>query len=116
MAKTLAVLAGALMLVGATGMLATTDDEKTDNVPIYRITVVGRTIQAINYRHRSSPSRLDFRGTSLAPEARGEADVQSKQGAIRVDADFKHLPEASAFGPEYLTYVLWATSPEGLAS
>src|SRR5690348_4800551 len=52
------------------------------SVPVYRITVVGRTIKAINYRHRSGSTKVDFRGTSLMPEARGKADVASKQGTI----------------------------------
>jgi outer membrane protein OmpA-like peptidoglycan-associated protein len=82
-------------------------------VPIYRVTVVNRTVKAISYRHRSGSTKLDLRGTSILPEAQGSAEVQSKQGAIKVDAVFKHLQVASAFGPEYVTYVLWAISPEG---
>jgi outer membrane protein OmpA-like peptidoglycan-associated protein len=87
--------------------------QQTEHVPIYRITVVARTIKAINYRHRSRPTLVAFRGTSLMPDARGTADVQSKQGAIQIDAEMKDLQPASKFGPEYLTYVLWAISPEG---
>jgi outer membrane protein OmpA-like peptidoglycan-associated protein len=84
-------------------------------VPIYRVTVVARTIKAINYRHRSEQTKVDFRGTALLPEAIGSADVQSKQGTIKVDANFKHMAPANRFGPEYMTYVLWAISPEGRA-
>jgi outer membrane protein OmpA-like peptidoglycan-associated protein len=82
-------------------------------VPIYRVQVVARTIKAINYRHRSGETKVDFRGTTLLPDARGGAEVQSKQGTIKVDAWFKRLQPASRFGPEYMTYVLWAISPEG---
>src|SRR5579863_4053112 len=92
---------------------AQTESPARGNVPIYRITVVARSIKAINYQHRSGSTKIDFRGTSLLPDARGTAEVQSKQGAIHVDAEFKHLQPASKFGPEYLTYVLWAISPEG---
>ena len=84
-------------------------------VPIYRVTVVSRTIKAVNYRHRSEQTKVDFRGTALLPEATGNADVQSKQGAIRVEANFRHMAPASRFGPDYMTYVLWAISPEGRA-
>jgi outer membrane protein OmpA-like peptidoglycan-associated protein len=84
-----------------------------NSVPIYRVEVVARTIKAINYRHRSGETKVDFRGTSLLPDAIGAADVQSRLGTIRVDARFKHLQSASRFGPEYMTYVLWAISPEG---
>jgi len=85
-------------------------------VPIYRITVVGRTTKAINYHHRSGSTKIGFRGTALMPEARGEAKVESKQGVIKIDADMEKLGPATQFGPEYLTYVMWAITPEGRAT
>jgi len=84
--------------------------------PIYRITVVSRNTKAINYRHRSRSTLVDFRGTALMPEAKGRARVDSKQGVIKIDAQMDHLKPASQFGPEYLTYVLWAVTPEGRAT
>jgi len=84
--------------------------------PIYRITVVARTTKAINYHHRSGSTRIGFRGTALMPEARGEAKVESKQGVIKIDADMEKLGPATQFGPEYLTYVMWAITPEGRAT
>jgi outer membrane protein OmpA-like peptidoglycan-associated protein len=84
--------------------------------PIYRVTVVARTTTAINYNHRSGSTKIDFRGTSLLPEARGEANVESKQGVIKIDARMEKLQPASKFGPEYLTYVMWAVTPEGRAT
>jgi len=101
------------MLVGSTGVCAQNSVETPNPAPIYRVLVVGRTIKAINYRHRSAETKVDFRGTSLMPSAIGDADVQSKEGAIRVDVRFHHLQPASQFGPEYMTYVLWAITPEG---
>ena len=86
------------------------------SMPLYRITVVRRSTPAVNYRHRSSSTKVDFRGTELMPRAKGEAKVQSKQGRIDIDAKFDSLEPASRFGPEYLTYVLWAITPEGRAS
>ncbi len=85
-------------------------------VPIYRITVVARTTKAINYHHRSGSTKIGFRGTALMPEARGEAKVQSEQGVIKIDADMEKLGPATQFGPEYLTYVMWAITPEGRAT
>jgi hypothetical protein len=85
-------------------------------MPIYRITVVERTTKAINYNHRSGSTKIDFRGTSLLPEARGEATVESKQGVIKIDARMEKLQPATKFGPEYLTYVMWAITPEGRAT
>jgi outer membrane protein OmpA-like peptidoglycan-associated protein len=85
-------------------------------MPIYRVTVVARTTKAINYNHRSGPTNIDFRGTPLLPEARGEARVESKQGVIQIGARMEKLQPATKFGPEYLTYVMWAITPEGRAT
>jgi outer membrane protein OmpA-like peptidoglycan-associated protein len=86
------------------------------SMPVYRVTVVARTTKAINYHHRSGSTKIDFRGTALMPEARGEAKVESKQGVIKIDANMEKLQPASRFGPEYLTYVMWAITPEGRAT
>lgn len=85
-------------------------------VAIFRITVVGRTTPAVNYRHRGGATKVDFRGTALLPRARGEAKVESKQGYIEIEVEFDELESATQFGPEYLTYVMWAITPEGRAT
>jgi outer membrane protein OmpA-like peptidoglycan-associated protein len=90
--------------------------ENNGPAPIYRVTVVARTTKAINYHHRSGSTRIGFRGTALMPEARGEAKVESKQGVIKIDADMEKLGPATQFGQEYLTYVMWAITPEGRAT
>jgi outer membrane protein OmpA-like peptidoglycan-associated protein len=79
------------------------------------VTVISRSVQAVNYEHRSGSSKLDFAGTSLMPSANGEARVNSKRGSIEVEAEFGNLQKPTTFGNEYLTYVLWAISPEGRA-
>ena len=84
-----------------------------DTVPVYKIQVVARDIPAINYFHRSGSTKIGFQGTSLLPEARGEAKVDSKLGRTVIDANIKGLSPANGFGPEYLTYVMWAITPEG---
>jgi outer membrane protein OmpA-like peptidoglycan-associated protein len=88
----------------------------TGSIPIYRVTVIARTTTAINYNHRSGSTHIDFRGTELLPDARGEARVESKQGVIKIDARMEKLQPATKFGPEYLTYVMWAITPEGRAT
>ena len=85
-------------------------------MPIYRVTVVERTTKAINYNHRSGSTKIDFRGTPLLPDARGQATVASKQGVIQINARMEKLQPATRFGPEYLTYVMWAITPEGRAT
>lgn len=87
-----------------------------NSVPVYRVNVVARTMKAINYAHRSGSTKIDFRGTALMPQATGEATVESKQGVIKIDANMQKLEPASKFGPEYITYVMWAITPEGRAS
>ena len=89
--------------------------QQQESSPLYRVTVVARTTKAINYRHLSGPTKIDFSGTVLLPLAKGSAKVESKRGAIRIQAEFDKLQPASRFGPEFLTYVLWAVSPEGRA-
>src|SRR5215468_5411126 len=91
--------------------------ERGDN-PIFKLTVnvVERTTKAINYRHRGGATVIDFRGTALLPNARGEAKVESKQGYIEIEVEFDDLQSATRFGPEYLTYAMWAITPEGRAT
>jgi outer membrane protein OmpA-like peptidoglycan-associated protein len=81
--------------------------------PTYRINVVSRTTRAVSYRHRRGATKIDFQGTDLMPAAAGEAKVESKRGALEVEVEFSGLDKPTSFGNEYLTYVLWAISPEG---
>ena len=97
------------------GLTCAQDQQQTQSVPIYRITVVQRTTKAVSYRHRSGWTKVDLRGTPLAPEATGHADVNSRKGYLEVKAETHHLQPASRYGAEYLTYVLWAVTPEGQA-
>jgi outer membrane protein OmpA-like peptidoglycan-associated protein len=77
--------------------------------------VISRSVQAINYRHRSGATEVNFTGTALLPSADGKAKVRSKRGTMEVEAEFGSLQNPTTFGSEYLTYVLWAISPEGRA-
>lgn len=85
------------------------------SVPSFSIVVTSRTVEAVNYEHRGRATNIDFAGTSLMPLADGKAEVRSKRGTMEVEAEFGGLRSPSAFGGEYLTYVLWAISPEGHA-
>jgi len=82
-------------------------------MPVYRVSVTERTAKAINYQHRGGATKIDFRGTELLPNSRGEAKVESKQGYIEIEVEFDGLQPATKQGSEYLTYVLWAITPEG---
>src|SRR5882724_6036649 len=87
--------------------------EPMDEMPVFRVKVVSRTTKAVNYRHRGGSTGVDFKGTNLMPEASGKGKVDSKAGRLEISADFAHLAPASKFGAQYLTYVLWAVTPEG---
>ena len=76
---------------------------------------VSRTTKAVNYRRNGGGVKIDFQGTDLMGQASGEAKVQNKGNRVEIDAKFLGLDEATKFGLEYLTYVLWAVSPEGRA-
>ena len=75
--------------------------------------VVSRTTRAVKYEHRSGSTKIDFEGTALMPGASGVAKVESKRGAMEIEAEFRGLDKPTSFGTEYLTYVMWAISPEG---
>jgi len=104
----------------ACGLLTAQQSENAQRMaagsnPIFRTSVTARTMKAINYRHRSGATKINFKGTDLLEKARGEAKVESKQGYIEIEVEFDDLQAATKFGPEYLTYVMWAISPEGRA-
>ncbi len=85
-------------------------------VAVIRIAVIDRTTQAINYRPRQGETEIDFAATALLPSAHGRATVSGEKGYMRIDARFERLQPPRSFGREYLTYVLWAITPEGRAT
>jgi outer membrane protein OmpA-like peptidoglycan-associated protein len=92
---------------------ATTVVETTSPTSTYRVVVISRTVQAVNYQHSGGATDVNFVGTVLLPSADGKAKVRSKRGTMEVEAEFGNLQSPTTFGGEYLTYVLWAISPEG---
>ncbi|MGC2447031.1 MAG: OmpA family protein [Candidatus Sulfotelmatobacter sp.] len=118
MKKTLlfaAAIALSLPAAAQTDSQTTVKVEPMGTTPTFRVTVISRSVQAVNYEHRSGSSKLDFAGTDLMPSANGVAEVNSKRGSIAIEAEFGDLQKPTTFGNEYLTYVLWAISPEGRA-
>jgi outer membrane protein OmpA-like peptidoglycan-associated protein len=85
------------------------------DMPVFRVTVSERTTKAVNYRHRGGSTEVDFRGTELMPEVGGHAKVEGKGGRLSINAEFTHLEPVRGFGGQFLTYVLWAITPEGRA-
>jgi outer membrane protein OmpA-like peptidoglycan-associated protein len=74
---------------------------------------VTRTTKAAHYRLQGGVSRVDFHGTELLQGASGEVKVEGKKTNFQIEAKFSNLEDATKFGLEYLTYVLWAVSPQG---
>lgn len=100
-----------------TSQQSNTQEQKNQgDVPIYKVQVVSRSIDSVSYRNRSGWTKIDFKGTALAPEAKGKAEVNSRSGYLQVKAEMEKLQPASRYGPEYLTYVLWAITPDGRAT
>jgi flagellar motor protein MotB len=96
-------------------VLATGGLSAQDTVPLYNVTVIEHSLQAVNYQYLNGPTEIDFRGTVLLPKAKGHATVESHRGRTEIDAKLQGLGSPQIFGREYLTYVLWAISPEGAA-
>lgn len=84
-----------------------------ETVPIYKVTVVQRALQAVNFERHGGATHVDLKGTVLLPQAEGDAKVEVKNGYTSIDANFKHLEPPTQFGTEFLTYVLWAITPDG---
>ena len=109
-----------ILLAGLAGALAQAPSPPGEvhnlpETPVFRVDVVSKTIKAVNYRQRAS-TRIGFVGSALMPRANGEAKISTGGGRIEIDAQFAGVGPANQFGAEYLTYVLWAVSPEGRAS
>src|SRR5690242_20615268 len=64
------------------------------DTPLFRVTVVSRTTKAINYNHREGATTVSFAGTSLLPKGVGEAKVDSKTGATKIDLTVDKMPPA----------------------
>jgi outer membrane protein OmpA-like peptidoglycan-associated protein len=88
---------------------------QNDQMPIFRVQVYARTTRAVNYRHRGGSTTVDFRGTELMPQIEGHAKVDGKAGRLAINVELTHMQPASSFGGQFLTYVLWAITPEGRA-
>jgi outer membrane protein OmpA-like peptidoglycan-associated protein len=93
----------------------TMPDGTNGPAPTFVVHTTTRTVQAVNYQHRGGATKINFAGTPMMPSATGIAVVKSLRGSMAIDAEFGDLEKPTAFGTEYLTYILWAISPEGRA-
>ena len=74
----------------------------SDIQPLYRVDVIQRTIDAVDYQYKADPTQVDLKSTVLLPEAKGMAMVESKAGRTEIDARFDHLAAPSRSGGNIL--------------
>jgi hypothetical protein len=98
---------------GAVPQASSAAQTRVDQRYMYQVVMVDRTVKAVKYAHRSGSTKIDFEGTNLMASAKGEAAVDSHRGAMEIKVEFSNMQKPTTFGGEYLTYVLWAISPEG---
>src|SRR5512136_2557828 len=78
---------------------------------------LSKSTKAVGYQVGGGSTTVDLIGTSLMPQANGEAKVEAKKGAATtIEVSLKGMAQASKLGTEFLTYVLWAVSPDGRTS
>src|SRR5215472_7394628 len=99
-------LAASCLLWGASSLFAQTTGEE----PAANLT--SKSVPAIGYEIGGS-TKINLAGTSAASQASGEAKVEAKQSGTSIDVKLKGMPQANTLGPEFLTYVLWAVTPDG---
>ena len=91
-------------------------EQQNGQMPVFRVNVYSRTAKAVNFRNRGGSTSLDMKGTDLEPQITGHAKVDGKAGRLVIDVDLDHMERPNTkFGGQYLTYVLWAVTPEGRA-
>jgi flagellar motor protein MotB len=112
MNSTLALCISAVILQGVPAVGQETPGRR-EGAPIYSVTVVERSTKSINYQYRALPTKIDFRGTVLLAAGKGEATVESQRGRTEIQASFDNLVPPTQYGLEYLTYTLWAITPDG---
>jgi len=94
----------------------TVERQANGQMPVFRVQVYARSAKAVNYRNRGGSTTLDMRGTEAEPAITGRAKVDGKAGRLAIDVELNHMQRPDTkFGGQYLTYVLWAVTPEGRA-
>jgi len=105
------LLAGAWIAVVGTGVPA--HAQAPQIVPASSL--ISKSTTAIGFTVGGGSTKVDLTGTELMPQANGEAKVQAKAkaGTTNIEVTVKGVTPPSKLGAEYLTFVLWAVTPEG---
>jgi outer membrane protein OmpA-like peptidoglycan-associated protein len=75
--------------------------------------VVKKSIKAVGYEVGGGPSKVIFIPTDAVPNASGEGKVEAKKDGTDIEVKVKGMPQPTTLGTEFLTYVLWAVTPDG---
>ena len=108
------LICGACLAVAQTQRAASPTAVSSTATSVAKANAVSRTTKAVHYR-QGGQVKTSFQATELMAGASGEAKVENKKINVMIDAKFQGMEDATKFGLEYLTYVLWAVSPEGRA-
>ncbi len=98
------------VIVLCSSWLAAAAQDQQQQIPASNLVV--RQVTAIGYPVGKT-TKVDLKPTDLMPQGDGDAKVQARAGATRVDVEIKNMAQPTTFGTEFLTYVVWAVSPEG---
>jgi len=75
--------------------------------------MVTKSSMAIGYTVDDGETKVDLKPTSVMPNAKGEAKVEARKDLTLIEAKVEKLDAAGKVGTQFLTYVLWAVSPDG---
>jgi outer membrane protein OmpA-like peptidoglycan-associated protein len=75
--------------------------------------VISKTIKAVGYVVGGGATKVIFVGTGAASQGSGEAKVEVKKGPTNIEVKVKDMSQPTTLGTEFLTYVLWAITPDG---
>ncbi|MGB2628063.1 MAG: OmpA family protein [Candidatus Acidiferrum sp.] len=74
---------------------------------------ISRSIKAVGYIVGGGATKVIFVPTSAISQGSGEAKVEVKKGPTNIELKVQSMPQATTLGTEFLTYVLWAITPDG---
>jgi outer membrane protein OmpA-like peptidoglycan-associated protein len=93
-------------------MIATVEAAQTQQ-PEPAANVISGTVAAIGYPVGGGSIKVDMVGTTVAPQASGEAKTEAKTGGTTIGLKVAGMPQPTTIGAEFLTYVLWTVTPDG---
>ena len=88
---------------------------RSQNQAVPASNLTGRSITAIGYQVGGGSTKVNLKNTGLITQVDGQAKVEAKPAVTMVETKIQGLTPPTRLGAEFLTYVLWAVSPEGHA-